>query len=811
MGVFMLFQSRKLVKVIASLFCFLCILPAFSQEDSDWYWDKPISQIAFEGLKSIKKSELTGITNNFIGKPFTEEVYNDLLDRLYSLAYFEEVEPFAKHDQKNPGKVLLVFQVKEHPVISEIVFKGNKKIRNNELRENIIIKPGDIFIESNVLLDERSLRDLYIKKGFMNATITNSFVESEDGIKVIYFINEGASTVISEVRFEGNVVVSDKTLKGKISSKEVGFLKDGAFQKTAIEADKQAIINYYMTRGYIDARIVDVLQDSYFNAEKERTEVIITFIIQEGAQYTFNGLTITGNEIFTTEKLESFMKLKKGAVFNQAKFQEGISGITNLYYENGYMDNQFYPTVNKNPERKTIAYELAIQKRSRSHIENIIIKGNTKTKDYVILRELPFESGDVFSREKIMSGLRNLYNTQFFSSVVPEPVAGSESNLVDLIITVEEQSTTSLQFGMTFSGVEKPDDLPISLFAKWQNSNLRGEGKTVSAGANIATTEQTIDFSYGQSWLFNQPIQFSESLSFSHYNNSALALNFLPGGSLIADEYYMNFESWGASLSTSFGRRWLPNFAILTLTGGMSNTLNYNVYDQGLYVPIDSGVSKNANRAGIKNAIYASISLDNRDISFDPSKGWFFNERLAWYGLIPGLEQEFYLRSDTKLEGYLTLFDIPVADGYWNFKGVLAGYSGLTTIFQIPGTMFGDSSKVYIDGMFNGRGWTDIYDTPEGRGKAMWSNRIELRIPIFQGVIGLDGFFDAVAVKQDVAELFNNLSIEDFYFSCGPGLRFLVPQFPLHLLFANTFRIKDGNVEWDGTWKFVLSFNMTNK
>ena len=79
------------------------------------------------------------------------------------------------------------------------MLKGNKKIRNNELRENIIIKPGDIFIESNVLLDERSLRDLYIKKGFMNATITNSFVESEDGIKVIYFINEGASTVIETV------------------------------------------------------------------------------------------------------------------------------------------------------------------------------------------------------------------------------------------------------------------------------------------------------------------------------------------------------------------------------------------------------------------------------------------------------------------------------------------------------------------------------------------------------------------------------------------------------------------------------------
>ena len=139
-----------------------------------------------------------------------------------------------------------------------------------------------------------------------------------------------------------------------------------------------------MTRVQIAARIVDVFQDSYFNAEKERTEVIITFIIQEGAQYTFNGLTITGNEIFTTEKLESFMKLKKGAVFNQAKFQEGISGITNLYYENGYMDNQFYPTVNKNPERKTIAYELVETKVVRDfEQEKTAIIDELKTKTYL--------------------------------------------------------------------------------------------------------------------------------------------------------------------------------------------------------------------------------------------------------------------------------------------------------------------------------------------------------------------------------------------------------------------------------------------
>ena len=83
---------------------------------------------------------------------------------------------------------------------------------------------------------------------------------------------------------------------------------------------------------------------------------------------------------------------------------------------------------------------------------------------------------------------------------------------------------------MIFSGIENPDDLPIALFAKWQNSNLKGEGRSISIGANVATTEQSVDFSYGQNWLFNKPIQFSESLSFSHYNTSVLTASFVNGG-----------------------------------------------------------------------------------------------------------------------------------------------------------------------------------------------------------------------------------------------------------------------------------------
>lgn len=113
---------RKIACVF--LACVFCSVSAFSQENSDWYVGKTISQISFEGLRSVKKSEVSGVTGSFIGKTFEDSLYNDILDRLYALGYFEDIEPYAKHDPKSPDKMILVFTVKEHAVISSIEFKG---------------------------------------------------------------------------------------------------------------------------------------------------------------------------------------------------------------------------------------------------------------------------------------------------------------------------------------------------------------------------------------------------------------------------------------------------------------------------------------------------------------------------------------------------------------------------------------------------------------------------------------------------------------------------------------------------------------
>jgi len=801
---------------------FLSILTSFliisglcaQTEDSDWFWNHTVTKIEFEGLQSVKKSEITGVTSSFIGHPFTEELYSEMLDKLYALDFFEEIEPYAQHD-KNPENILLVFKVKEYPLISKIEFNGNQKIRNGELRELIKSKVNEIYNDNRVLVDERLIREHYIEKGYVDSVVTHTVNESKEGMEISFQIEEGRNTVISEIHMMGNTIVSERSLKNKISLKEIGFLKDGAYQSSALEQDKKTILTYYNERGYIDANILDVKIETVQNDEKQRNDLIITFVIQEGALYKFAGLTLSGNEIFSTEYLSSFMKLKEGSVFNSVKFEEGIAAIVNAYYESGYMTNGYYPVPQKDVDRKEISYNLVIEEKARGHVENVLVKGNNKTKDYVILREIPIESGDVFSREKVISGMRNLYSMQYFSNIVPDVVQGSEENLYDLVFSVEESSTISVNLGMAFSGISEPNDIPISLYATIANTNLFGEGKSISSSINIAKKSQQIDFSYGQNWIGSLPISFSESLSFSHSSNTTTTNVFQPNGVFDQYGYYVNYEAYSASLGSSLGRRWYPNFAILSLAGGINNTLTTYKFNENANVPVDSNIAMFANRIGLINSFWGSFSMDNRDISYDPSKGWFASQKFTFHGLVPVLEKEFFLSSDTKLEGYFTLFDFALNEVN-SIKGIIAAYTGLTMLFPINNSIISDSNKPYIDGMFSGRGWGELYRSAETKGKVMWNTQLEFRLPVVPGVVGVDFFHDAVVVKSEVNQLFNGLSIEDFYFSFGPGIRFLMQQFPLHLMFTWRYQVIDGKVRMGGKneynpYMFMLSFNVVNR
>jgi outer membrane protein insertion porin family len=703
-------------------------------------------------------------------------------------------------------------------MVAKLTFTGNREIRTAELKEQVSIKEKDIYIEAKTLVDERTLREYYLKNGFTNMSVTSRAVEVKNGVEVTFVINEGASTIVTAIQFQGNQAVTAKKLRGLLETKEKNFVRKGAFQESALEQDKQAIITYYQDRGYADVTVPDVMRETAFNEKEGRNEITLTFIIHEGILYNYGGITITGNSLFSTDQLKNLIRLKEGAVFNNTRFQEGLAAIADLYYENGYTFNSFIPEINKDVERKLITAVFSIEEFPRSHIENIIVRGNNKTKPEVILRELQLESGDIFSKTKVQSGLRNLLNLQYFSDIVPEIVKGSEENLVDVIINVTEQSTTSVEFGLTFTGVNSPDEFPISLFVKFQDSNIFGTGKTISANGTIAPEQQSLALGYSDSWLFGNPVSVSLSADLTHKALSALQKVYFPDMTSSITNY-MDYEQWSFTLSTGLGRRWFPTFAIFSLSGGISSSLLRNFYAANLYEPIDTTIADYQAQWGLQDTLWGSASLDGRDINYDPSKGWFISQRLSWTGILPPpVESEFFFRTDTKVEGYYTLLNLPVTNE-WNLKFVLMGYSGLSFQFPAREDTIGRSSMLYVDGMFNGRGWMQYgYDL---RGKAMWSNIIELRTPLIPGLFALDFFFDAAVVKEDAGQLFSALTIDDFLFSFGPGLRFSIPQFPLRLLFGFAFKSVDGKVKWLSSGGqleadspqplFVLSFNLVNR
>ncbi len=784
----------------------------FAQTSDTWYYGKKIRNIEFKGLEYVSSMELSGVTTPFIGKEFTDELYLDLLNKVYALDLFEDISPIALPGDAKGSSVVVEFTVVEKPFVSSLKFIGNRHIRASELKETISTKTKSVFNSSRILLDERAIRDLYLKKGYTNVRVSSSTEMKDDGVEITFNISEGRSTVVKEISFMGNTVVSYKTLKGLLSMKTAGLFSKGSFQESQLEVDKQAILSYYQNRGYVDVAILDVVRTVTYNEMDDCDELSIQYVIQEGAQYTFAGIVFTGNTIFPTEQLRGLVKLQNGDVFNMGRFQEGLVAVTDLYYENGYTSNYFNPIEDKNGETRQIAVNFMIMENPRSHIENIFIKGNEKTKEYVILRELPIESGDIFSKTKITSGLRNLFNLQFFSAIVPEIVQGSEENLVDLVLNLEEQSTTSIEFGVTFSGIADPDAFPISLFFKWQDSNLFGTGKLISANTTLSTDTQSISLGYGDSWFLGLPVSVSANLGVSHSINNALRSVIMPDGTVNKTSYYMNYNQVTIDLGGSVGRRWVPDFAIFSLSGGINGSILRNFYDESIYTPADPTIADVQERWGMQNSIWIAGSVDDRDLYYDPSKGWFAKQQFSWTGLVPGLETQFFLRSDTKGEIYFTLLDLPLSET-WSLKFVLAGLTSLSFVEPTPNSELSVSNMLYIDGMFTGRGWSSLYAT--NRGRALWNNTLELRMPVAPGIFSLDFFFDAAVIKDTPQNFFKNLTGADVFYSFGPGFRFSLPQFPLRMMLANTFQVKNGSVHWrNGSgpeWQFVLSFNITNR
>ena len=799
------------------LFSLLFLSPVIllTAQKTDWYVGKPIAEIRFDGLSSVSENELFGLMRPYIGREYSDSLSWEIQSKLYALDYFDLIIPEVRSGDTSRGSVILVFQVQEKPLVDDVSFSGNAKVRRGELSDTVLVKSDDLLNPGLLRMDEQAVSDLYLEKGFIDATVAAEYTVDQvtNRANVVFRIEEGSQTKISEIRFVGNDKhISDNTLRALMSTKAQSLFNKGLFVETKLQEDLKEIERRYGDQGLVDAAILNVDKEIVFDQDDKLNKMIITIVIQEGEIWSFGGMLFSGNKIYSVEELEEMVTQEPGAIFNLSVFQRDYQRITDLYFENGYIFNAFTYEERRDEETQTLSYEVDIVERERAHIENIIIRGNDKTKSYVIRRELPLEEGDVFSKSKITEGMLNLYNLQYFNVVEPTPYPGGQDGLMDLVIDVSEGKTSDVSFGISFSGGA---DFPISGQLNWNDRNFLGRGQVLGAKLSASPDIQQVSLSFTEPRILGNRWNGGMDLSYSHRIrrriNQDRNLNGVPdpystwedlknAGRVIPQDAQMQYDSHFISTGLKTGYTWLTRLGRLGISTRLSFTWEYVVYNPSVYTPHNTLIRDNLNTWRYSDNISIRLAWDTRDILYDPTKGFILSETFTYAGIFQSLSNRNYLKSVTRFNWNLLLFDVPVGKEEGRFKAVFSIESAFSAIFDKPWLMLvgniAETNGFTIDGMFVARGW------PAKSGeyyRYLWDNTAQIKFPIVPNILSFDIFLDAVGAWQnptgDTSAL-DNWSGNDWRFSLGAGLRFANPQFPIGIYVVKRFQWKDNLFTW---------------
>ena len=845
------------------LFVILFVFTAsFSFAQEAWYQGKKISEIKFNGLYMISQDELETITGSYIGRSFTDDIFMEVQNRLFALDYFEDItssaypgrEDISKYDPENT--VVIQFNMIEYPSLSSVRISGNSNIRKNTILEEIMLKPGDIVTGVKLRMEEEKIRELYIAKGFRDVQVWGEIGKRNENntVPITFRIDEGKQMKIKEIIFVGNNNLSKTALQRNLETKKQGLFSKGLYQESAIEEDIEKIESFYSEKGYITARVIDVRSEIIDSDQPEKMGLQLTYFIEEGDQYIYDGISFIGNIIHNDTELEDIVRTKKGDVLNKVRMEADFVRISDLYFDDGYIFNSISEEEIINYEQKKVSYIVTITEAGRAHVENIVVRGNDKTRENVILRELPIGVGDVFSKKKIIEGVQNLYNLQYFSAIYPETPAGSEHGLMDLIVNVEEGKTTDIQFGLVFSA--DAGDIPVSAFVKWTDRNFRGTGQEFSIGTELSTDVQSLSASFTERWLADKRLSGTITASVSHETTANVAQDIMTPvfkgddyqdgevpdpydghlvdrhtgepsddddaitdyeyairhGIGIPEAYLMEYESWNIGLGLSLGYTWHLPIGRIGSGAGYNFVKTWVDYNDNIYRPYNETIRENFNTWMTTNQLWASVSWDTRDYVYNPNKGFYLKETLTYTGGILPSDRE-YISSTTKGQIFQQLFSIPLGETF-KFKAVLALGSSISVILN----QLDDEIKVttnellYIDGLTMARGWDRVYD-----GKVLWDNWVELRLPIFDKYIWWDFFMTATGIWPE-REMFKDMTSEDFYCTLGGGFRLTIPGLPIGFYFVKRFQYDNhGDIDWqEGTLfknsmklDFVVGFNQS--
>ncbi len=450
-----------------------------------------IIEVKVEGNRRIEKELIEINLSSKVGQELSTQTVRTDVKTIFKLGYFEDVT--AKID-RTPEGVVLIYEVKEKPVLVDLRVRGNKDVKSDKILEVVTLKEGRIIELDKVKQSEDAIKNLYSTEGFVGTEISFEIEpEGEGTVGVTFDISEGKRAFIEEVVFDGNDNLKAKKIKKGLYSKTKGFLsfitKKGLYNLEEINRDSERIRTIYIDNGYLDAKVSK--PEVVYSEDKDG--YIVTFRIEEGNQFTISTITYSGDIIVPVEELDELLGLESGEIFSGGQLARDIARLTTFYGDKGYAFANVEPGFNVDRPNKTVDIAFNIEKGPEVYIRRIDIVGNKRTRDKVIRREIPIQEQRLYNASAVESIKARVTRLGFFEEnveVANERVPGTEDQL-DLKVKVDEKSTGFFSVAGGFSSVE------TFIFAgQIQEANLFGYGKRLSLNAQIGGVTQLFFINY---------------------------------------------------------------------------------------------------------------------------------------------------------------------------------------------------------------------------------------------------------------------------------------------------------------------------
>ncbi|MGZ3477948.1 MAG: outer membrane protein assembly factor BamA, partial [Polyangiales bacterium] len=437
------------------------------------------------------------------GQPFSPTTLSRDVRELWGSGLFDDIE--VDLTRNDDGTVDLRFHVRERPNVKGVIFEGNKALETDKIREEIEVKENTVLSIPAVRRSVQKLKDKYAEKGYFLAKVTSEIIPQKDNEAIVKFtIVEGQEVTIKKITFVGNHHIPEEDLKAIMLSAQGGFLGFGSgatYRKDVFERDVLMIQALYADKGYIAIQVGT--PRVMLTPDREGIEVVI--IIEEGPQFSVKRLDVyevdeNGKDVEPLggrKHLRSLVTMKAGDVFNRAALIKDLSAVKTLYKDAGYANVEADPQTQLDFDKKEVSIRVPIRRGPLVHIGRIEVRGNTKTSDKVIRRELIVTEGQLYSETGLDDSRRRVLALGFFERVDVSTEKGASPDVVDVYFEVGERPTGTFQIGAGFSSIES-----FIATAQVQQANLFGRGQSLALQAQVSGLRQMVNIRFFEPYLF---------------------------------------------------------------------------------------------------------------------------------------------------------------------------------------------------------------------------------------------------------------------------------------------------------------------